>query len=77
MQIQCMLPEDAKTSFPWYENLILYAVFHLGVRHVLTNLLSVYRCNALECIQLCIRMHTINLHGPKCIIKVKPLKRQC
>ena len=38
--------EDAKTSFPWYENLMRYPVFHLRVRHVVTHLLSVYRSNA-------------------------------
>ena len=35
-----------ETSFSWYENLTLYPVFHLRVRHVLTNLLSIYRSNA-------------------------------
>ena len=46
MQIQCMLPEYAKTSFPWHENLILYPLFHLRVRHILTDFLFVYRPNA-------------------------------
>ena len=49
IEIQCMLSEEAKkTSFPWYENLILYPMFHLRVRYVLTNLLSVYRSNPLS-----------------------------
>ena len=46
MQIQCMLPEYAKTPFLWYGNLILYPVFHLRVRHILTTFLFVYRSDA-------------------------------
>ena len=42
----------SKTSFSWYENLILYPVVHLRVRHILIDLSSVYRDDAYKYIQL-------------------------
>ena len=52
-----------KTSFPWYENLILSPVFHFRVRDVFTNLLSVYRSNAWKCIKLIAIVQSACLKG--------------
>ena len=67
---QCMLPEDAITSFSWYENLILYLVFSFDGE----------TCPFKPFIRLliyCIKMHKINFQCPTFMFKGKLHRRKC